>query len=638
MNWMLRGTLVLSAGFFCAAVRVTDATLGVETPQPSAPGVTPATSDHHVGSDGEDTPPPPVALGQADEIEDGRSADCPPGATLEGEPSCHDSYVDETNGGCNSSPYVFQTIACGETYCGESGTYVFNAYNYRDTDWFALDLTTPSVLTWSVWAEFDVQLFIVDAGLGDCGDYWVLASGSGPSGEWLTLSSACAHAGLYWFWVGPTGFTGVPCGAEWVGATTCDPCPGACCTEGTPYCEVVPPYACNGVFLGAERTCDFGSDCDGNGSPDACDLALCNEQLWCQDCNHNYQLDVCDISSGVSLDCQPDEVPDECQVHAAYVWDNGPLVTHPAPAGCQDQDMSALQDGGPPGLYLDSWAYLAAKLPIGTAHIADDFVLETDGTLHTATFFACEIFNTPPPAPTITAVYVQVWDGPPNAGGSVVWGDLTTNRMASVDFAGVWRSALTDLTSCRRCIQEVVADLGDPGPAGLDLPAGTYWIDVAMSASTPVAPWIPPVTILGQTGKPGANALYYFPTEWRSLVDPGDPPFPVPVPQDIPFIIEGGGSVNDCNANAIPDDCDIRSGTSIDCDGNGVPDECEGCNLDADPDYNYNDFLAFADALGACFSDPPPRQYNVKADRDCDGCITLRDYGLWLACYLENAP
>jgi hypothetical protein len=33
--------------------------------------------------------------------------------------------------------------------------------------------------------------------------------------------------------------------------------------------------------------------------------------------------------------------------------------------------------------------------------------------------------------------------------------------------------------------------------------------------------------------------------------------------------------VPDCNANGVPDECDIADGTSQDCNGNGVPDECD---------------------------------------------------------------
>jgi len=46
------------------------------------------------------------------------------------------------------------------------------------------------------------------------------------------------------------------------------------------------------------------------------------------------------------------------------------------------------------------------------------------------------------------------------------------------------------------------------------------------------------------------------------------------------------GISTDCNANGIPDDCDVASGGgSADCDANGVPDECQpDCDHDGTPD------------------------------------------------------
>ena len=35
------------------------------------------------------------------------------------------------------------------------------------------------------------------------------------------------------------------------------------------------------------------------------------------------------------------------------------------------------------------------------------------------------------------------------------------------------------------------------------------------------------------------------------------------------------GVSQDCNKNAVPDDCDIADGTSADEDGDGIPDECQ---------------------------------------------------------------
>ena len=49
-------------------------------------------------------------------------------------------------------------------------------------------------------------------------------------------------------------------------------------------------------------------DCDGNGIPDACDIAG-NPGL---DCNGNGRPDSCDITDGTSEDCDSDGIPDEC--------------------------------------------------------------------------------------------------------------------------------------------------------------------------------------------------------------------------------------------------------------------------------------------------------------------------------------
>jgi hypothetical protein len=73
----------------------------------------------------------------------------------------------------------------------------------------------------------------------------------------------------------------------------------------------------------------FNADCNTNGTPDTVDLSgggslncqpdcLPDEcQLENNDCNTNTTPDGCDIASAASRDCQPDGVPDECQAAAA---------------------------------------------------------------------------------------------------------------------------------------------------------------------------------------------------------------------------------------------------------------------------------------------------------------------------------
>jgi len=68
---------------------------------------------------------------------------CPPGSLAEGEPDCTTDYVDHFNGGCNSTPNVFSSVPCpgsSVTICGTYGGFLHNGLNYRDTDWYQLDV------------------------------------------------------------------------------------------------------------------------------------------------------------------------------------------------------------------------------------------------------------------------------------------------------------------------------------------------------------------------------------------------------------------------------------------------------------------------------------------------------------------
>ncbi len=397
-----------------------------------------------------------------------------------------------------------------------------------------------------------------------------------------------------------------------------------CNENGRPDdCDIASGWSLDCQPDGIPDECQLeGNDCNENEVPDECDIANGTSQ----DCNNNGIPDECDIASGLSCDCQGDGIPDECQLYTREVlWDNGPLSTHPG-GGCGG-DLSVLQDTL--GLTLYG---LGAQQTAGN-HVADDFTLEGACHIDTITVFTYQTGTAPP---SITGVFMQIWDGPPNAGGSVIWGDLTTNRLASCTASGIYRTLPT--VDCTRHIQTVVATVDT------SLAAGTYWVDFQFTGSGASGPWVPPVTILGLTGKPGANALQYTSSAgaWAAILDGT-------YPQDVPFIINGqcGAPPNDCNENGIPDECDIGTQWGgycegqggcwpVDCgsdwNGNGVPDECELCgDIDEDGDVDLDDYWAFYNAFGTCVGHP---KYEANADMDGDGCITLVDYRAWRMCYL----
>jgi len=109
---------------------------------------------------------------------------------------------------------------------------LFQGLNYRDTDWFEVNIDEYSQITLTAVAEFPVLLFIIDSGSGDCSDYSIMNSASGNPCDTVSVS-AIGDAGTYWMWIGPSVFDGVSCGSAytmWVDAQQTsppeDPCDG----------------------------------------------------------------------------------------------------------------------------------------------------------------------------------------------------------------------------------------------------------------------------------------------------------------------------------------------------------------------------------------------------------------------------
>ncbi|MCD4689991.1 hypothetical protein K8S17_00865 [bacterium] len=162
----------------------------------------------------------------------------------EGEGPCYDEYVDNYNGGCNSSPEVFWTVYPGYgpvTICGQGGTYLVGGSTYRDTDWYELTFTESRELTVTCTAEFDVQLLLIE-GTGGC---------PAPTAVASDTQLACVEAGLtymvtagtWWVWVGPANFSEWPCDSDYIltihgyDYVCVLDCPEGVPIEGEPLCE-----------------------------------------------------------------------------------------------------------------------------------------------------------------------------------------------------------------------------------------------------------------------------------------------------------------------------------------------------------------------------------------------------------------
>ena len=80
--------------------------------------------------------------------------------TPENEPDCG-LPADTVNGGCNYEPNRFAPISPGQTICGTAGTMLVDGLDRRDTDWYQFTINNTATITWSVRAEFPVQLIIL---------------------------------------------------------------------------------------------------------------------------------------------------------------------------------------------------------------------------------------------------------------------------------------------------------------------------------------------------------------------------------------------------------------------------------------------------------------------------------------------
>ena len=201
--------------------------------------------------------------------------------------------------------------------------------------------------------------------------------------------------------------------------------------------------------------------------------------------------------------------------------DNGPLVTHPG-GGFGGADASTLQ--GSLGMtILGFGTAIAANISL-----ADDFAVPAGDTwqIDTLTVYVYQTGSTT--TSTITDVRVQIWDGPPNAGGVVVFGDLTTNRLASTTFSNTYRVTETTMLNNQRPAMEVVATINT------SLGEGDYWVEWRTAGTLASGPFAPPVTVLGSTGT--GNGLQFNAGAWVALTDVG--------PQDMPFVLEGSSGGN----------------------------------------------------------------------------------------------
>ncbi|MEH6763489.1 MAG: T9SS type A sorting domain-containing protein [Aequorivita antarctica] len=212
----------------------------------------------------------------------------------------------------------------------------------------------------------------------------------------------------------------------------------------------------------------------------------------------------------------------------AIVYDNGPYFNVAGPP-----DISFLQDAS---LGMGNYGW-GAQFTAGNS-MADDVVLAADYDITSIDVFA---YQTGSSAPSINALYLQVWDGDPSGGGaSVIWGDLTTDILDTATATDAFRQLESAPGDTSREIQRVTGLT-----TGLSLTAGTYWIEYSFAGTGASGPWAPPIVITGNATT--GNALQNQAGLWVIAEDPGSL-----TPQGFPFVmygdlVGGGTACNESN-------------------------------------------------------------------------------------------
>ncbi|MBI5862967.1 MAG: hypothetical protein HZB38_00360 [Planctomycetes bacterium] len=276
-----------------------------------------------------------------------------PGDVEELEPfgGCAPDYVDAFNGGCNSSPPVFSPIACGQSFHGESGTFlVGGSLQYRDTDWWLFDVTAPgAIVTLTATGDFPIIIGFVAQ---PCPQSAFMAYATGATCTATSVTSACLPPGQYVAFVAPNAFSGVPCGSQYRATLSCTPCEPPPAPVNNNCADAI-PMACGSTVSGStvNATTDGAWPCAGGGSDVWYSFVAADSVAVLDLCGSFYDtaVMVTDGCGGAVLGCNDDScgLQSQLSVGGLTVGNTYLIAVGGYAAGTGDYSMS-LTCGIPP--------------------------------------------------------------------------------------------------------------------------------------------------------------------------------------------------------------------------------------------------------------------------------------------------
>ena len=208
------------------------------------------------------------------------------------------------------------------------------------------------------------------------------------------------------------------------------------------------------------------------------------------------------------------------------LYDNGTLAGGSGLGGMETPGISGF--GGAPVMMLapPGTTLGAGHQILNNNRVAEDFTVSSTVQIDSIRFFSYQTSSTT--TSTINDLRVRIFNGAPNAGGTILYGDTTTNRLFSTSFTGIYRVASTDTFGVARPIMSSSIRFSSP----LVLNAGTYWIEWSQGGTLASGPWC--ILLNSQPNPVTGNALQYLGSVWQNLIETGST-----LQMSLPFIVYG---------------------------------------------------------------------------------------------------
>lgn len=212
---------------------------------------------------------------------------------------------------------------------------------------------------------------------------------------------------------------------------------------------------------------------------------------------------------------------DRSLMAGTILYDQSELVNYPA------QGFGGANASGTTGELFGLNAFIG-----GNFFVADDFTVPISElwSIDSIVVFCYETGSGT--TSSIDSVIMQVRQGNTPGTGSVVFGDMTTNRLANTYFSGIYRARPANLTNNQRPIMKARVNLN-----GTSFTSGSYMIEYILGGNSMLAGPFALLRTLGTTHIATGNAFQYN-ASWINVFEK-DVLLDNPLPKGLTFIVYG---------------------------------------------------------------------------------------------------